>query len=48
MKNMAKLTLALVAASLLLTACETMEGLGQDTSKLGNNISNSAEKNTPK
>ena len=35
-------------ALMLLSACETTEGLGRDTSKLGNNISNAAEKNAPK
>jgi len=29
---------------LLLTACETMEGLGRDTQKLGGNVTNAAEK----
>ena len=41
-------SLAILAALLALSACETTEGLGRDTSKLGNNISNSAEKNTPR
>lgn len=40
-----KMTLSLVAVLALLTACETMEGLGKDTQKLGNSISNAAEKN---
>lgn len=35
----------LVAALALLSACETMEGLGKDTQKLGNSISKAAEKN---
>ena len=36
--------LALMTALALLTACETMAGLGRDTQKLGNNISGAAEK----
>jgi predicted small secreted protein len=40
-----KTVLFLAAALALLTACETMEGLGRDTQKLGNNISNAAERN---
>lgn len=48
MKTMIKTSAVLLASMMLLAACETMEGLGQDTSKLGNNISDSAEKNTPK
>ena len=39
-----KTVLFALAALALLTACETMEGLGRDTQKLGNNISNAAEK----
>ena len=35
----------LATTMLLLTACETMEGLGRDTSKLGGNVTNAAEKN---
>jgi predicted small secreted protein len=34
----------ILAALTLLSACETMEGLGRDTQKLGNNISGAAEK----
>jgi predicted small secreted protein len=42
---MKKITVATVLAALaLLTACETTEGLGRDTSKLGNDISQSAQK----
>jgi predicted small secreted protein len=37
-------SLALLAALALLTACETTEGLGRDTQKLGNDITGSAEK----
>lgn len=36
---------ALLIALAMLTACETTEGLGRDTQKLGNNIERSAEKN---
>lgn len=39
-----KTTLVILAALALLAACETMEGLGRDTQKLGNNISGAAEK----
>ncbi|MFZ4540687.1 MAG: entericidin A/B family lipoprotein [Rickettsiales bacterium] len=42
---MTKTILAALAVLALLTACETMEGLGRDTQKLGNNISNAAERN---
>lgn len=39
-----KRTILLLAATLaLLTACETVEGLGRDTQKLGNNITGAAE-----
>ena len=37
--------IAALAALALLTACETMEGLGRDTQKLGNNISGAAAQN---
>ncbi len=33
-----KMVTALLAAVLLLTACETLDGLGRDTQKLGKNI----------
>lgn len=37
--------MAFILATLaLLSACETVEGLGRDTQKLGNNISGAAEK----
>lgn len=42
---MTKTILAILATLALLSACETMEGLGRDTSKLGNNISGAAERN---
>lgn len=48
MKTMIKTSAVLLASMMLLAACETMQGLGEDTSKLGHNISDSAEKNTPK
>jgi predicted small secreted protein len=34
-----------IGASLLLTACNTMEGLGKDIQKGGERIEHSAEKN---
>lgn len=40
MKSLALIT----AVLLLLSACETMDGLGRDTQKLGNTISKAAEK----
>ncbi len=39
---MTKTILAILATLALMSACETMEGLGRDTSKLGNNISGAA------
>ncbi|MFZ4541958.1 MAG: entericidin A/B family lipoprotein [Rickettsiales bacterium] len=43
---MKKITLvALLALPLLLNACETMEGLGQDVQKGGQNLENAADKN---
>lgn len=41
---MKKIGMLLVAMALL-SACETMEGLGRDTEKLGRNISGAAERN---
>lgn len=38
-------TILIIATLALLSACETMEGLGRDTQKLGNNISNAASRN---
>ncbi len=40
-------TVILLAALAMLAACETTEGLGQDTTKLGNDISTSAYKHNP-
>lgn len=45
MKSIIKVSAALAAAMLLLTACETMEGLGRDTSKLGKDVTGSAKQN---
>lgn len=45
MKSIAKASPILTAAMLLLTACETMEGLGRDTTKLGNDVTGSAKQN---
>ena len=43
---MKKITAAgILAALALLTACETTEGLGRDTEKLGNNIEDAAQDN---
>jgi predicted small secreted protein len=37
-------TIVIIFASLaLLTACETVDGLGRDTQKLGQSISNAAD-----
>lgn len=47
MKSTTK-AMAMLAVLAALTACETTEGLGRDTQKLGNNISGAAERNTPK
>lgn len=35
----------LLAALAMLTACETMEGLGRDTEKAGENLEQSAKEN---
>lgn len=48
MKFNAKTAIGMMAVLMALAACETTEGLGRDTQKLGNNISNAAEKATPK
>lgn len=42
---MTKTILAILATLALMSACETMEGLGRDTQKLGNNISGAAARN---
>ncbi len=38
-----KMLAALLATLALLSACETMNGLGRDTQKLGKTISNAAD-----
>lgn len=38
-----KTTATLFAVLALLTACETIEGMGRDTEKLGDNIEESAQ-----
>lgn len=40
-----KTTATLLAALAILAACETTEGLGRDTEKLGQNIEDAAQKN---
>lgn len=40
-----KMTATLLAALALLSACETIEGLGHDKQKLGNNIAGAAARN---
>jgi predicted small secreted protein len=47
MKTMIKTSAVLLASLMLLAACDTTQGFGEDTSKLGHDISNSAAKNTP-
>ena len=41
---MNKLIAAILAGSFLLTACNTMEGLGRDVEKTGDNIEKSAQR----
>ncbi|MFM9889240.1 MAG: hypothetical protein ACKVOE_01150 [Rickettsiales bacterium] len=43
MRQLTKTTATLLAALVLMSACETIEGFGRDTSKLGNNIAGAAE-----
>ena len=43
---MTKTILAILATLSLVAACETMHGLGQDTSKLGNDISGAVSRNS--
>jgi entericidin A len=38
-------TLALIAGTLLLTACNTVEGAGRDVSSAGNAVSKTANEN---
>jgi predicted small secreted protein len=42
---MKRLIAALIGASFLLAACNTMEGFGRDVEKGGQNIEKSADKN---
>ena len=44
MKTIAKTSAVLLGALMLLTACETMQGFGRDTNKLGNDVTKGAEK----
>lgn len=46
--NLTKTTLALLGTLAVLAACETTAGLGRDTSKLGNDVTGTAQKATPK
>ena len=43
MKSLTKLLAALSALTMLLTACETMEGFGRDVEKAGDEIEESAD-----
>ncbi len=47
MHTILKTSAVLAATLMLLAACDTTKGLGEDTSKLGNDISGSAAKHTP-
>lgn len=42
---MTKMILVALAVLALMSACETMEGLGRDTQKLGSSLENAAQKN---
>ena len=44
---MKKLILALMGAAFILTGCNTMAGLGEDTQAAGRKLETSAEKNKP-
>lgn|GEM_PF-6395935 len=44
MKKIKPTYIVLMAALGMLTACETMEGLGRDTQKAGGNLETAAEK----
>lgn len=44
MNTLMKTSALLVATMMLLAACETTEGFGRDTQKLGNDITGAAEK----
>lgn len=45
MRQMTQTVLAFAVTAVLLAACETTEGLGRDTQKLGKNITDAAQKN---
>ncbi len=42
---MTKTILAILITLTMMSACETMQGLGRDTQKLGNDISGAATRN---
>ena len=44
MKQSLKISAAMLTVLLALSACETMEGLGRDTNKLGNDVTGAAQK----
>ncbi len=44
MNTLMKTSALIVASLMLLSACETTEGFGRDTQKLGKDITGSAEK----
>ena len=44
---MKKLILAVLSAAFLLTGCNTMEGIGEDTQAAGRSLEKSAERNKP-
>jgi len=44
---MKTMTVMLLATLVMLTACETTEGLGRDMQKAGSNLSTAAEKHKP-
>ena len=44
---MKKLFLAMIGAAFILTGCNTMAGLGEDTQAAGRKLETSAEKNKP-
>lgn len=48
MKMNVKVAMALLATLSVLAACETTEGFGRDTEKLGKDISGAADRNTPR
>ena len=44
---MKKLILAIMGAAFILTGCNTMAGLGEDTQAAGRKLETTAEKNKP-